>query len=421
MGKSSPQAPAAPDPVTTAAAQTQSNIATANAQANLNHTNQNTPYGSQTWSSKPNADGTSSWTSDIKLSPEQQALLDSSNHISQSMADLGESQVGAVKNSLGQPFNYNSAPSQTTNVKPGDLAHSIDTSGVPALVGGADLRKTFEESQKAAYGMQTQYLDSDYGQREHDLENKLVQQGVLQGSDAWNRETQNLGQQRTFDYNNAFNNSFDKGQSAQAQIYNQGLASNQNAFGQASAQAQFHNAAQAQEFGQGVTNAALQNQGRSQSINEQNYLRQQPLNELNALRTGSQVSAPQFGSTPQGNVQGADIASMYNNQYQGQLAAYNGQVASNNQLTSGMFQLGAAGIAAMAGSDRSIKQNIVQVGMRPDGIGIYEFEYKPEFKGMWGAGRFRGVMADEVDRVMPHAVARHPDGYAMVNYGVLNA
>lgn len=342
MGKSSPKAPAAPDPQVTAAAQTKSNIDTANANANLNHSDQITPWGSQVWTSTPNADGTSKWTSTVSLSPEQQKLLDSSNRISQSMADLGESQLGNVKQTLGQPLNYNSAPQQVSGVGYGSIQNDVDMSKVPALVGGADLRKTYEDAQKAAYGMQTQYLDKNYGQQQHDLENKLIQQGVLQGTDAWNNELERLGRQRTFDYNNAFNNSFSNGLQAQNQIYNQGLASNQNAYYQALNNAQFHNGAQAQGFGQATTNANLQNQARSQAINEANYLRQQPMNELNALRTGSQVTAPQFGSTPQGNVAPTDIASMYRDQYNGQLANYNAQVASNNALTGGLFGLGSA-------------------------------------------------------------------------------
>lgn len=376
--KSQPDPPQAPDPEKTAAAQTKSNIDTANAQARLNHSNQITPWGSQVWTmGEPGADGTSQWTSTINLSPEQQKLLESSNRISQSMADLGESQLGNVRQTLGTPLNYNSAPSQVTNVKTGPLTTSagygsiqndVDMSKVPGLVGGADLRKTYEDSQKAAYGMQTQYLDKNYGQQNHDLENKLIQQGVLQGSDAWNNEMERLGRQRTFDYNNAFNNSFSTGLQAQSQLYNQGLASNQNAyaqalnnanfhngaqsqgFGQSFANAQLNNTAQAQAFGQGVTNANLQNQGRTQAINEANYLRQQPLNELNAIRTGSQVTSPQFGSTPQSSVNPTDIAGLYNQQYQGQLANYNAKVAGNNSMTNGLFSLGAAALLAPTGT-----------------------------------------------------------------------
>lgn len=409
---SSPTPPPAPDPVTTAAAQTKQNIDTANATAALNHANQITPYGSSTWAHDdlgPN--GTSQWTNTVTLDPAQQKLLDSSNKISQNMADLGESQLGTVKNTLGQPLNYDNAPKQVNGVSYGGIQNDIDMSKVPELVGGADLAKSFQDAQRAAYGMQTQYLDPQYKQRQTDLETKLINQGVLQGTDAWNRETQNLGQQRTFDYNNAYNNSFDKGLSAQGQMYNQGLASNQNAYNQASNNAGFHNTAQSQGFGQGVTNANLQNQGRSQAINEANYLRQQPLNELNALRTGSQVTAPQFGSTPQGNVQGTDIASLYNNQYQGQLAGFNANQASKNSLTSGLFGLGSAFLM----SDRRLKENIKRIGTHASGLPLYSYDY------VWGEPSI-GVMADEVEKVRPDAVYRgHPSGFAMVNYGALNA
>jgi len=467
MGKkSAPAAPAAPDPVATAAAQTQQNIAAANAQATLNHSNQNTPWGSQTWTAGPaGPDGISQWTSNVTLSPAQQALMNSSDSISQSLANLGEKQLGAVSETLGKPFNYNGAPAQVNNVQGGQLQgnvptrqlqnqagygkvqNDVDMSGVPALVGGADLQKTFQDAQKAAYNMQAQYLDPRYKQDQQDLENKLIQQGVLQGTEAWDKATQNLGQQRTFDYNNAFNNSFATGQSAQSQIFNQGLASNQNAYTQALNNAQFHNSAQQQgfgqsyanaqlnnsaqgqafnndlanaqlnntaqqqAFGQGVTNANLQNQGRSQYINEQNYLRQQPLNELNALRSGSQVTSPQFGSTPQGSVNPTDIASLYGQQYQGQLAQYNAGVAGNNALTSGLFSLGSAALM----SDRRLKTNIRQIGMHAIGIPLYSYDY------IWGEPSI-GVMADEVEQVRPEAVLRHhPSGYAMVSYGALNA
>ena len=45
MGKSTPSAPAAPDPYATASAQGTANANTATAQTMLNNANQNTPYG----------------------------------------------------------------------------------------------------------------------------------------------------------------------------------------------------------------------------------------------------------------------------------------------------------------------------------------------------------------------------------------
>lgn len=431
MGKSSPATPAAPDPVQTANAQSQSNINTANATASLNHTNQYTPWGSQVYSSKDNADGTKQWTSNITLSPEQQKLLDAQNGQSLGLSNLATSQMGNVSNALANPIDFNKASGVQNNplvsnvngtkatagniqtrvansggiqgnvADAGKIQTALDTKGVPALVGGDALAGAMKDNQGAAYNQQAAYLDTSYGRRQRDLENQLVQQGVTQNSDAWNRAMGSLGEQRTFDYNNAFNNSFSTGLAANNQLYNQGLSSNQNAFGQAlssgnfanSAQAQQYgqnannmtmaNAAQAQQFGQnaaqgafanaaqqqaygqssndantafsqGLANAGLNNQtsaqafaqssaDRARQLQEQSQQQQIPLNLLNALRTGSQVTSPSFGGTPQGNVGGTDIASMYNNQYQGQLAGYNGQIATNNANTTA-----GAGVAAAA-------------------------------------------------------------------------
>jgi hypothetical protein len=77
------------------------------------------------------------------------------------------------------------------------------------------------------------------------------------------------------------------------------------------------------------------------------------------------------------------------------------------------------GGATMMASDRSVKENILRVGDHLLGIGLYLFDYKPEYHEQCGSGRQFGVMADEVETVMPEAVIVHPDGYKMVNYGML--
>jgi len=75
--------------------------------------------------------------------------------------------------------------------------------------------------------------------------------------------------------------------------------------------------------------------------------------------------------------------------------------------------------AQSQGSDRSIKENIVRIKDHPMGFGLYLFDYKSEFRDAWGFDRQFGVMADEVEVVMPAAVCVHPDGYKMVNYPML--
>lgn len=70
-------------------------------------------------------------------------------------------------------------------------------------------------------------------------------------------------------------------------------------------------------------------------------------------------------------------------------------------------------------SDRTTKENIVRVGTHPLGIGLYVFDYKPEYRDDWGNGRRFGVMADEVETVLPEAVGVHPAGYKLVDYAML--
>jgi len=70
-------------------------------------------------------------------------------------------------------------------------------------------------------------------------------------------------------------------------------------------------------------------------------------------------------------------------------------------------------------SDPRVKENIVRVGQHPLGIGLYLFDYKPEFREQWGNRRQFGVMADEVEAVLPAAVTTHADGYKLVNYQLL--
>jgi hypothetical protein len=71
------------------------------------------------------------------------------------------------------------------------------------------------------------------------------------------------------------------------------------------------------------------------------------------------------------------------------------------------------------GSDPALKENIVRVGTHPLGIGLYLFDYKPEFQAEWGVGRRFGVMADEVEAVVPAAVSRSANGFMAVNYAML--
>lgn len=189
-------------------------------------------------------------------------------------------------------------------------------------------------------------------------------------------------------------------------------------FQEALSRAGFSNQAIADTFQRSTAAAQFQNDARARAVQEALFARQLPLNELNALRTGSQVQMPQF--QPFQGVGNIQPPPLYNAAIQaGQYGTdvYNAQVGQQNALMSGLFGLGAAGMMAPAGtfswltSDRRLKSNIVRVGTHPLGIGIYEYD-------LFGR-RERGVMADEVLAVKPEAVRQGADGYFMVNYGGL--
>ena len=77
------------------------------------------------------------------------------------------------------------------------------------------------------------------------------------------------------------------------------------------------------------------------------------------------------------------------------------------------------GVGMQMVSDRAAKDNIVRVGEHPAGYGLYLFDYKPELRDAFGHDRKFGVMADEVEAIVPEAVVMGADGYRRVNYALL--
>src|SRR5260221_4296397 len=73
----------------------------------------------------------------------------------------------------------------------------------------------------------------------------------------------------------------------------------------------------------------------------------------------------------------------------------------------------------MTTSDRAAKENIVRVGTHPLGIGLYLFDYKPEYRDMAGDGTELGATAHEGQTVMPGAARLHPARHHMGAYSRL--
>jgi hypothetical protein len=157
---------------------------------------------------------------------------------------------------------------------------------------------------------------------------------------------------------------------------------------------------------------------RKSALQEQAYLRNEPLNTLNAVRSGAQVQGPSFvNSAQQANTAGPDILGATQMGYNAQLSASNAQNAANNQMTQGLFSLGGAALM----SDIRTKENIEPIGIANNGLTVYKYEYKDEFKDhkLAGHGVHYGYMAQEVEQVYPYAVKTLNDGYKVVDYGLL--
>ncbi len=159
---------------------------------------------------------------------------------------------------------------------------------------------------------------------------------------------------------------------------------------------------------------------RQQQLGELAYRRNEPLNVLSALRTGSQVTSPTYvNSAQQATTSGPDLLGAAGMQYNAQMGDFNARQAAQANLNQGLFGLGGAGIMAMC--DPRTKENVKAVGVLENGLTLYSFEYKDEFKDREYAGHgvHVGVMADEVEQVYPYAVKTLDDGYKVVDYGLI--
>jgi hypothetical protein len=152
--------------------------------------------------------------------------------------------------------------------------------------------------------------------------------------------------------------------------------------------------------------------GNQQAFQQALTTRNQPINEITALMSGSQVSNPTFGATPQTTIPTTDTAGIINSSYNQQLQNYQLQQQQQNALLGGLFGLGAGALSnpALKFSDRRLKKDIKKIGKTNKGQNLYSYKYK-------GSGEPQiGLMAQEVEKEYPDAVITTPSGYKAVNY-----
>jgi hypothetical protein len=413
--KDSPSPPPAPDYTGAAQATAEGNLQNAKQAQQANMVNQYTPYGNLTYTQAGNwADGNPQYQSNISLSPTGQALLDANNKSQLGLAALQQGAGQNVSNVMGKPFQY-TGPAVQTSIDNPQVNTRLNTNGVPALP-TAD-GNTLRQAQDAAYNQATSRLDPQWKTAEQQKDTQLRNQGLTPGTEAYDNAMRDFNFAKNDAYSQARNSAVSQGLAAEQAQFGMGLQANQTGFNQALNQGQFANTAAGQNFSQGLQSGQFQNTAAQNALAQQAQLYNMPLNQLTALMSGSQVTNPQFGQSPQQqtvagpNYLGAAQATGQYNQ-----GLYNSQVASDNAMTSGLFSLGAAALGAPTGtfqfSDVRLKSNIKRIDTHPNGFGIYEYDIDGH--------REIGVIAQEVLIYKPEAVAVHPSGYFVVDYGQLH-
>ena len=367
MGKSAPSPPPAPDYAAAATAQGAANVEAARATAKLGNPNIIGPYGSQTVQYGVGGDQDIPTVTQT-LTPDAMETLKAQQDVQKNLAYLGQQGIGTVQDVLSNRFNPNLPGLQT----------SLDTSNIARMPVNAGT--TGQEALMSRLAPQIERQQASTRQ-------VLANQGITQGSEAYRNAMTQQGQQEN-----------DLRTQAALQGLNLDINANNQGFNQAVQGGQFGNTAQ------------------QQSLAQQLALRNQPLNEISGLMSGSQIQTPQFQGYQGANIAAAPIFGAAQAQGQADMQNYGIAQAGANAQMAGLGNLagtlGGAAIKYGMFSDRRLKSNIVKVGTHPLGIGIYEYDIFGE--------RQRGVMADEVEKVMPEAVMTHESGYKMVNYGALN-
>lgn len=321
------------------------------------------------------------------------------------MMGIDPSKLGEFGN-----LNYDSLPALIAGLDksglPG-LVSGLNTSGMPGLKGGLDWSQlgampesgfgAVEDVQKA---MMSRMAPDLLRRREGEIQ-RLKAQGLTEGTEAWNNAMQNLqrgendaSQQALLGGMGAYNDIFNRGMSVRGQGLKEQLSDAQlaaasrgqltdeqmknaqlasGARGQLTAEqmadaqlasgargqyagerenaADWANALRGQKFGEQVTNANLTGQQRQQQIAEQSFLRSLPLNELNALLTGTQVGMPQMpGFSTSQSAGGTNYLGATNMADQRAIDLFNAQQAAAGNRSSGMMgMLGTIGGGMMGG------------------------------------------------------------------------
>ena len=379
------------------------------------------------------------------------------------MATMGNQQSASISNWLSQPMNLSNAPgagdaqnilnvpgAQTSYDPGGAIQTSLgdygqqqttfgDAGNITSSYGPDNFSSDRQNVQDALMARMNPQLDIE----KQGIQQQLADQGIRPGSQAYNAAMMSYGQQANDARYGAISQAGQEQQrmmdmaaqqagfqnAAQQQAYTQAQGrgqfandAQQNNYNQALGAGTFANAAQGQQNTQNAAGAAFNNAGlaqqlaqqqsgfnaqnaqRNQYMQEQYAQRNQPINEITSLLSGSQVQQPNFVNTPGSQIPTTDFAGITNQNFQNQMGIYQQQNANYNATIGGILGLGAGALKA---SDRRVKEDIDRIGTvfaassksgENEKLPIYEYSYKGD------QTRHVGPMAQDVEKVTPEAV-----------------
>lgn len=317
-GKSA--APEAPNYIGQAQATAEGNLNAARAQTSANRMDQVTPYGT------------------IKYVQSGGQFDQAGYDAAKARYDAQQAQI-ASNPSLGQYWDKTGATVAMPNRN--DFMSNPDqwSSQIQLSDTGQQLLDAYNRTSLGMSGLQDQAMQrlKEASAQPFDTSGLIDINGQT-GMAGWDKYTQLL-QQR-------MNPDLDAQQAAlDAKLANQGLSAGSEGWG--TQQTQFGKTRNDANVAAQLAGAQVQNQmfqqalaGNKATLDQRAYIRSLPLNELNALRSGAQVTNPTF-STPgqQGQTSGPDMLGAANSQYTNQLNqtnAQNAQSAGNAQAGAGL-------------------------------------------------------------------------------------
>jgi len=242
--------------------------------------------------------------------------------------------------------------------------------------------ENYEESRRRVEDALYSRIEPQLGRDRESLETRLAGQGIRLGTEAYDRAIDEFNRQST----DARMRTVLAGGKEQSRL-----------------------------FGMDLQRAGFNNNLRLQQLQEALTRRNQPLNEIIGLLSGTQITPPTFMGANMPTIPTTDNAGIIQNYDAQKLQAAQMENQMMGQVLGGLF----GGIGNIVGglklSDDDAKKDMEPLAeLDDDGTHLWAFRYRGENDN---GPKHIGLMASEVEEVAPQAVHMGADGFRRVDYG----